>query len=426
MLTPKAGRAACIAQTGPVTTGCAGGHGLRGARQVIVSPDGRSVYVASKDALAVFARDPSNGSLRSAGCVAQFADDGCDRGLGSRLDSMVVSPDSRYVYAAGLAEVTTFQRDAHDGTLRWKAARMLCTPKNLPGRGCPTARFFYPEALAMSRDGKNLYAGSEGGAMAILRRDPDSGRLTQPAGTQGCVSPMGGGCALGRAVVGTTALTVSGDGRNVYVGSSISDAIAVFDRDTTNGALTQSAGADGCLSQPGKHDACTSVRGLDGADSVVVSPDGRTVYVAASAANAVTVLRRGSGGDLTVMGCIGRSDTFCGYTLVEAYCDGENDSICARGRALSRPRAVTVSRDGKSVYVAAAGSDAVVVFDRDPLDGSLRQKPGARGCVTDPPKSSCAAGRGLDGAGSVAVSDDGKSVYAASPSAGAVAIFDRR
>lgn len=59
------------------------------------------------------------------------------------------------------------------------------------------------------------------------------------------------------------------------------------------------------------------------------------------------------------------------------------------------------------------------------VTGDLTQPAGAAGCVSEDGSGPCADGHGLNGAVSVAVSPDGKSVYLASNSSAAVARFIR-
>src|SRR5262249_47558253 len=74
-------------------------------------------------------------------------------------------------------------------------------------------------------------------------------------------------------VIGSQAITVSPDGSNVYVASSSSNAIAVFKRNPRTGKLTQASGTAGCIAAGGA-DGCASGRGLAGPNSVAVSADG--------------------------------------------------------------------------------------------------------------------------------------------------------
>ncbi len=66
--------------------------------------------------------------------------------------------------------------------------------------------------------------------------------LTQKAGTAGCISEdgTGGACADGVALENPYSVAVSPDGKSAYVALEVSDAVAVFDRNPTTGALAQS------------------------------------------------------------------------------------------------------------------------------------------------------------------------------------------
>jgi len=182
-----------------------------------------------------------------------------------------------------------------------------------------------------------------------------TGALTQPSGTSGCVSQTGAGpCANGRALGGARSVAVSPDGKSVYVASAASDAVARFNRDTTTGALTQPAGTAGCVSQTGAG-PCADGRALDNAGGVTASPDGKSVYIASLSSDAVARFNRNTTGALTqpagtAAGCV--SQTGAGP--------------CANGRALTFAAGVAASPDGKSVYVASNGSDAVAIFKRTP------------------------------------------------------------
>jgi DNA-binding beta-propeller fold protein YncE len=87
-------------------------------------------------------------------------------------------------------------------------------------------------------------------------------------------------------------VAVGPDGQNVYVTSFFSGAVAVFSRNGTTGRLTQLAGTDGCVSETGTGGACADATALDGARVVAVSPDGKSVYVASLWSDAVSVFSR--------------------------------------------------------------------------------------------------------------------------------------
>ena len=126
------------------------------------------------------------------------------------------------------------------------------------------------------------------------RGDAFLGILTQLPGTAGCVSEdgTGGACVDRRALDGVTGVTVSPDGKNVYVAAEISGAVAIFTRNKATGALTQLPATAGCVSEDGTGGACVDGRALVSAASVTVSPDGRNVYVSSNVSNAVAVFAR--------------------------------------------------------------------------------------------------------------------------------------
>lgn len=231
-----------------------------------------------------------------------------------------------------------------------------------------------PQSVAVSPDGTSAYVASfDGHSVAVFDRSAD-GTLTQKAGTAGCISDTGSGgaCADGVALSFPRFVAVSPDGTSVYVVSSGSDAVAVFDR-AFNGFLSQKAGSAGCVSQDGKF-GCGSGRVLDSPNSLAVSPDGTSVYVTSSL-DVVEVFDRAANGALTQ-----RAGT-------EACIQEEGLFGCADGKALDRTSSVAVSPDGASVYVTGMfdslipDDGAVAVFDRA-ANGALTQKAGTAGCIS--------------------------------------------
>ena len=92
--------------------------GLQSVDFVTVAPDGRHVYSASRQRsqVVVFARDPDTGTLSHVESL-QDGVNGVD-GLDD-VYSVAVSPDSRYVYAAGFGDdaVAVFSSDSVTGEL---------------------------------------------------------------------------------------------------------------------------------------------------------------------------------------------------------------------------------------------------------------------------------------------------------------------
>ena len=106
--------------------------------------------------------------------------------------------------------------DRSEATRRCTAVRALRGP----------APFLGSNAVAISPDGKNVYvASSESDAIAIFKRKPKTGSLSQRQGTAGCISAKGGGCATALGLEHPNSVAVSADGANVYATSLESNAV---------------------------------------------------------------------------------------------------------------------------------------------------------------------------------------------------------
>jgi DNA-binding beta-propeller fold protein YncE len=422
-LTQKAGLPGCVSETGSGGE-CTDGKALDFAISVTVSPDGTSVYATSFSSAAVDVFDrAADGTLTQkagpAGCISETGSGGaCTDGkaLGNPT-SVTVSPDGTSVYVAsqGSDAVAVFDRAA-DGTLTQKTGPAGCISQTGSGGDCTDGRALDgAQSVTVSPNGKSVYAAAfRSDAVAVFDRAAD-GTLTQKTGTAGCVSETGSGgdCTDGKALDIVETVIVSPDGTSVYVASGLSDAVAVFDR-AADGTLTQKAGTAGCTSDDGSSGVCTDGKALSNAFSVTVSSDGKSVYVASSSSNAVAVFDRAADGTL-----IQKTGT------AGCISDDGSGGDCTDGKALDRPFSVIVSPDGKSVYAATGLSDAVAVFDRA-ADGTLTQKTGTAGCISETGSGGdCTDGKALDEATSVTVSPDGTSVYAASFASAAVVVFDR-
>ncbi len=353
------------------------------------------------------------------GCISESGNSGaCAKGVGlNAAASVTVSPGgtSAYVASESSSAVAIFDRAA-DGSLTQKAGTAACVSESGSGGTCVEGVGLITAAsVTVSPDGTSAYVASSGSdAVAIFDRAAD-GSLTQKAGTAACVSESGSGgtCVDGVGLDGAQSVTVSPDGSSVYVASFLSDAVAIFDR-AADGSLTQKAGTAACVSEGGSAGACADGVGLDGAYSVTTSPDGTNIYVASFASDAVAIFDRAADGSLT-------------QKPGTAACVSESGSggACIDGVGLNTARSVSISPDGASAYVASANSSAVAIFDRA-ADGSLTQKAGTAACVSESgSEGACADGVGLITARSVSVSPDGASAYVASSASDAVAIFDR-
>jgi DNA-binding beta-propeller fold protein YncE len=369
VLTQLPGRRGCVRHqpANPRPGRCGRGRALGGPVSIAMSPRGRNVYVAAagSDALSVFARSRRTGALvqlpGAAGCVSARPGGGCTvaRAL-NEPTSVVVSPDGQRVYVAGRrfpSAVGIFTR-AEDGSIVQPPGPAGCV-SHLGGFDCAAARGLgSPEEVAVTPDSRHvLVAGSRSNAIAVLSRTADG--LAQADGEAGCMAAGGAeGCARGQALRGAVDIAISPDGRSVYVAAAISDGIAILRRNRTAGTLRQADGRDGCISQGGGGGRCTRGRALDEVWGIGISPDGRNLYAVSSKVNMLGVMARDrEGGELAQLpgrlGCFIR-----GFRAPEIG--------CREGRGLTVAVAVTVSPDGRNVYVASEDAylGSVAIFRR--------------------------------------------------------------
>ncbi|OQX29271.1 MAG: hypothetical protein B0D92_04705, partial [Spirochaeta sp. LUC14_002_19_P3] len=313
--------------------------------------------------------------------------------------SVAVSQDGKNVYVAGSLDdaLAVFDRDTSTGALTYSAVFKDGDTTGTAGVNVDGLGGAY--SVAVSLDGKNVYvAGNNDKALAVFTRNTTSGALTYST-----VFKDGSGGVDG--LSGARSVAVSEDGKNVYVAGFFDVALAVFDRDTSTGALTYSTVIkDGNTTGT----AGVNVDGLDGANSVAVSEDGKNVYVTGFGDNALAVFDRN-----TTSGALSYS------TVIK---DGEDLTGGGNVDGLSAAWSVTVSLDGKNVYVAGANDDALAVFDRNTSTGALTYS-----TVFKDGDALTGGGNvdGLDSAYSVAVSEDGKNVYVAGAADNALVVFTR-
>jgi DNA-binding beta-propeller fold protein YncE len=311
-----------------------------------------------------------------------------------------------------------------------------CVPAPGLGGGGPTRR-----ALLASPDGRNVYytAGTSN-IVASLARDPATGRLAPvpdgpSTGDEACVgdgdpasgAAGAGGCVPARALANPTALAISPDGLHVYVASGGHDAIAILARDPATGALRPIADDPGtavhedCLASQASAAAngcvpLTTGRGLDDPVALAISRDGRHLYVAAAdpAATAIGVLlRTPSTGRIQAI----PNDPSTGAIDGCVAAAGGGGS-CAAGNVAPVPTALAMAPDGSALYMASANGPVsmIAAYARDPQDGALSTPANGFRCVQDDDRTlvftGCGAVRNLTNPLALAVSPDGRSLYA--------------
>jgi DNA-binding beta-propeller fold protein YncE len=414
----------CVSATGSGGL-CAptGNKALTNPSYVAISPDGGSLYAAGQNGsgISVFRRAP-HGQLAYDGCVSDDGSSGaCAKLPGNllgRATSVAVSPDGHSAYTTGGDKVVAFARAA-GGQLTYAG----CVSDDGSGGLCanaPGAPFQVAEQLAISPDGTSVYVAAPGSsALSVLDRAPGgqltyagcvsadgSGGLCADApGTQlatvysvgvspdgrtvhavdfqndsvitfdrarggqisfaGCVSDSGSGgvCAKapGTSLDGPTHLALSPDGTSLYVTTSLSRGVAVFDRVPSSGHIAYA----GCVSNDGSGGTCADLPGtpLIDAQSVVVSPDARTVYARSLNSGVVVALDRAPTGQITYAGCVS---------------DDGSGGLCADlpGTPLYGGGHMAISPDGGSLYAPGFTVDAVThLFRKSAPDTSILSGP---------------------------------------------------
>ena len=196
--------------------------------------------------------------------------------------------------------------------------------------------------LAVSPDGHLVFSAGlvEGrGALSVWRVNAVTGDLNRTAlyiddreYVQGLLNPdTGRRAAVG--LGGISRIAVSPDGRLLFVTAREDDALSVWRVDSARGMLTQSdAHCKNVFNCPGGTGSVG--RGLDGASAVVASPDGNLLFVTAfDRENALSVWRVNAAAGTVVHG--------------RRYTDSTN---------LPRPRSMTISPDGRLLFVASQTS----------------------------------------------------------------------
>lgn len=338
-----------------VTAPGASGRSCRNPAEIVISADGHNAYILGDytyvSAVTTLTRSrngvlaPTNRSIR---------------GLGKAVSSLALSRDGRNVYVAVDSGVVALDRDS-SGTLALPSGSRRCYQDR---RGCRPARgVVHASGVAVSADGRSLYVASEHG-VAVFRRSVRSGVLQQLPGKAGCIGPDASrGCATGRAVGGSLLpavtegkvsgrrVVVSDDGRRVYLASNAG--IAVLARSTVDGSLRQLAGPAGCVSSAADS-GCTQARALRAVEAIALSADGRTLYATARIGQALAVLER---------------DPATHGLTQPAGADGCANATgadgCMKVPRMTRPFAVVVSPDGRHVYVGTLRG-ALLGFSRRP------------------------------------------------------------
>lgn len=262
----------------------------------------------------------------------QIFTDGVDGITGLQgVRQVVVSPDGKNVYTAGEGQsaITVWSR-AHDGSLK----EIQVLEDNVDG----VTGINFVDNLSVSPDGRNVYAaGIMSQTFVTFKRNTATGELTE-------AQVLTDGVDVASGLNGVVFNAVSPDGKNVYSAATIDGAVVVFSRNHSTGLLRPIQVIE---------DGVDGVSGLNGAFPVIVSRDGKNVYVGARTAHNVLVYRRAGNGKLT---------------LIQTLTEGVGGVIGIDGA-----RYITEAFEGNVVYVSGIVHGTIAVLARDPGTGELTQ-----------------------------------------------------
>ncbi|MEI7184020.1 beta-propeller fold lactonase family protein [Pectobacterium carotovorum] len=187
---------------------------LKSPSGIVLSSDGTSAYLSNlgNHSITVLSRDAESGSLDYVTTInkstiaadvnsAEIPQN--DRYL-EGLQDIVISPDNRFVYVSSNSQgtVSIFSRDADTGALTYAGTL------NLYSEGHIAANALALRELVISEDGSALYVAAFGSkSLLVLSRDSDSGALTYRNSVDLSVNTV-------------NHLAVSADGKNIYAGVS--------------------------------------------------------------------------------------------------------------------------------------------------------------------------------------------------------------
>jgi 6-phosphogluconolactonase (cycloisomerase 2 family) len=345
--------------------------GLAGAVTVVLSSDGKFLYVPGHmaGAVNVFRRNAESGRLEHLQTIAD-----AERLAGTV--TLRLSTNGKFAVASSYRSksVTLFSRDENTGELEIESVR-----SNEPDG---ELKLEWPIDVTFSPDDKFVYAVDDRlGAVVVFQiEDGKHLKLVETfVGPDQCLD-------------GVRGITAHPNGKSLYASSFRAATLVTLDRDPMTGKLSV---------RQVLRDEQDGVHGLTGVVAACVSRDGNFVYTTSgrfTGDNAVGVYQVGADGTLKVL-----------QEFIAEKGDTKNFPSGANG--------ITIAPDGKSVYVSGTTSRSLACFDRDPENGKLSNLKTLQTTGTGQDADLCANG--------IEVSSDGKFLYLAIEDAGAISVFER-
>jgi DNA-binding beta-propeller fold protein YncE len=380
---------------------------LENARDVVVSPDGKYVFVADgNDTVLTFARSGTTGAVAYAGCI-ESAGGGApcthtEKNVLLQPRALAISPDGTALYvAAETSDAIVRLKVGTGGALSFDGC---VEDDDLPEWGCANKveTLREPSRVVVSPDGNHVYAVS---GAATLNHFSFS-----LAGLSCYREATVAGCTQAEPLEGARGLAISPDGANLYVTSVGRDAVAWFKRNS-NGTLTFVGCLDDGDDATAFSDACGEDTGVDFdfLNHIAFSPNGEHAYVTDE--TGLGVVYHFSRNPIT--GALAREDCLANDINADAPgCTELNDETTGSG--LASVTDAVVSPDNANLYTVAFQDSALSTFGLGSPSGTMT----FTRCLAANSSQGCAAfGTSmLDGPFGVAISPDGRDVYVANGS----------
>lgn len=419
-----------LTYVGALISGMDGVSGFPLPIDLAMSTDGASIYVAGRSfpngSIAIFDRDNSTGDVTFQDVVIDGVD-GVD-GL-EDIIALAVSADGKSLYTVNdefnTEGIAQFSRDTGTGALTFVAEFEDSSLFNLV------------KSVAIAPDGNHVYIAAQSGlAMGIFARNSTTSELSFLESFSSGTNEVDG-------LDDVQTMVISPDGLHAYVGARQGRSIVTFARDRGTGDWTFASIL---------YDNENGVNGLNNVLRVTISPDGAHVYTVSSQERGIaTFSRNTTTGELTFVefvdegdlgisfGLAGLSDIIISPDGNHAYVVGGSDSsLNVLSRAIGTGelsfvetetddvngvdgmrgiQQIAITPDGKFLYAAATADDAITIFSRNAVNGELTYV-GATFNLID-------GVMGIDGVPQVEVSPDGAQLYAIGPNDDALVVFTR-
>lgn len=339
---------------------------------VVISSDGKFTYVA-KDfnldpaIIEMYARDMATGALTLRQTYQNNADS-----ISGLINpwALTLSPDQTRLYVVN--QVSREDKTQSDTLVVFKrdlATGMLTFVETHANNSNGVSGMAAPVSVSVSPDGAHVYvAALDDHAITLFARNLSGDGLT-------FVESYKNGVGNVSALQQPMSAVVSPDGAQLYIAAAQSGAVVTFARDAATGKLQW---------QQALLDGANGVDGLAGAFSVVASADGKFIYVAGLAEDAIAVLTRDD-----------QTGTLSAAGLVKNTVNGV--------AGLTAVSALAMSTDDSRLYAVSPLDSTLTVFQRDPTTGALTLPEAHIDNMKDV--------NGLEGVFALAASSDGAHVY---------------